>query len=280
MKIESGKSTENSITFCSGNMETTATYDKDGKIKITNTYNERENVGLEILKPIFFIAGIGEAINLGIYLYGFSKLVNLIPIVIFLVYEASVIILNIKNGEIIKNHTVEHQIIYAVSKYGRTVTHKDIVKAKKLTKRCGTSFFPIYIAYMIAALIISLKFNIIVPQIIVYALFTITYKTFPIYYIGYIGQSLQLAKPDEKSYKLGEAALAAYIDYLEKIENLKFADDVEYYISKDENELEDYKVNTEDSSFKEVLEKTTQIYEKEILKEMEKKFIDESNKEK
>ncbi len=260
MRIESGKSTKNSIFFRTGNMSVEAKYDEDENIKVKNYFIEDNDKEYTPFKPINFFAIMTVIINIVICIGNVPKIVNIVPILLAILFQLYTFIAHNKDCEILKNHSVEHKIISAVEKYSKDVTLDQIMKAPKLSRNCGTSMLIIYIVYKIIALTISIKYNMIIPETIVYILFRSTCTLFPIYYIGYLAQIFEFRKPEEKNYELGMAALNSLKDYFEKIENISFENANYEIIRKDiiaEIHIEDY------------IKRAKEIYQKELMETME-----------
>ena len=277
MKIESGVSTVDSISFRNGSIAVEARYVADGSINVKNYFIQDSKS--KIITPfniINFFALITLILNIGIYFLDLPKMINVIPIIIAGIFQIAILVSHHKKPEILRNHSVEHKIISAVNSYSRMTTMNDIKKAPKLAKECGTSVFMIYIAYKIVALIISIKFNIIVPEIIVYSIYRSTFLLFPIYYIGYLVQIFEFKEPEERNYKLGKAALDAFIEITDKVKTLSF-EKANFEVI-EEKEPEDYKVDKEDVKVTALIKKAQVLYEEQIIELMEKEEIESKMK--
>ena len=286
MIIDSGLSTKNSISFRKGSIASMASYDENGQIKLssyfitTNSNNVKD--GYNQNKPINgikWLAITSGILNLFIYSFELSKWYMIAMIAILIAYQIFMLKCHDKEDESLKNHAVEHKIINQVNIYGRSVTMDDIVKSKVMTPHCGSSLLLIYIVFKLIAFCISVSYNVIVPEIIVYSLFKNLYCTFPIYYIGYIAQNMDMRKPTEKNYKLGKAALENFFKLTDEIKNIQLEENVKYIVIEEKN-LEDVKVSLEDPIVKATSKIILQKYEEEILKMMESEDEKKSNKRK
>lgn len=268
MIIQSGASTEKSIALRNGNLSSEAKYSDDGKIQLITTFIAEDDKNCaNSLSDVKLVAIVIAIINILIYAYECNYYFLLIPIVYMIFLQIIYIYKVILDDKVKKNHASEHMVIKAVEFKKARVSIEDIKKESMLSPHCGMSILPIYFIYNIIIIYISIKYKIVVPQIIIYSLFKTTFKWIPFRYIGYIFQRMSLKKPDEKSLVLAKAAADNLFDFRDKIASIKM-NNSEYKVI-DSKTIFLEKLNIEEEYFSELINKTNEIYN--LYKQEEKR---------
>lgn len=212
LKLSSGKSDVDRITFYDSKYGATAIRKYDGEIKIEY---ETKNVtisqiivvfglflGISLFKAFAIMPFIDSQSNMA-YLY-------LIPAFIyFWLMLASVKEMRKKGNEILKNHGAEHMVFSAYKKLKRIPTVEETKRFSRINKDCGIWIFSSFITAQLIGFCAYKFANYQISEWILYVVPLLIGNCFPLNVIGKIAQFWTTSKPNDRNIELAISALCA-----------------------------------------------------------------------
>lgn len=212
LKLSSGKSDVDRITFYDSKYGATAIRKYDGEIKIEY---ETKNItisqilvvfglflGISLFKAFAIMPFIDSQSNM-VYLY-------LIPVVIyFLLMLAGIKGMREKGNEILKNHGAEHMVFSAYKKLKRIPTVEETKKFSRINKDCGIWVFSAFITAQLIGFCAYKFANYQISEWILYVVPLLIGNCFPFNVIGEFAQFWTTSKPNDRNIELAISALCA-----------------------------------------------------------------------
>ncbi len=223
VKITSGRSYDDRITFSDYSTKATAIRRDEGKIEIEYEEEEKENFSSKIITILWLI------------FYGFLDVYWLLPaiaksplivygfclsIAIFYVMWIIFCIALMRQSEnrnLIKNHGAEHMVNRAYCKLKRIPTVSEAKRFSRINYQCGINMYSATIIAEIIAICIYQCTGYVISGLLLVQLAPLLFKIFPFNLVGLIAQFWTTDTPDDSNIELAIAALQA----LEEKELLK-----------------------------------------------------------
>lgn len=214
LKLSSGKSDKDRISFYTSDNGATAIRHSNGEITI-----EFGKKNVPVMKSIMVLLGIFGTLSL-IKAFVILPLIesNKIGTIWYLIptfFYAIIMILSIiavrKTGgrELLKNHGAEHKVYSAYKRLKRVPTVEEANRYSRINKACGVTIFSAYITSQLIGFIVYLQTSFIIPEIILFLIPLFFQTIFPFNFIGKIAQFFTTSEPKRRNIELAIAALSA-----------------------------------------------------------------------
>jgi len=214
LKLSSGKSEKDRISFYTYDDGATAIRNKNGEITI-----EYEKEKFSDMKATIVLLGILGMLSLVKAFILIPLIENniietvwyLIPTFFYSLLAVKSIIAVRKSGgqEFLKNHGAEHKVYKAYKNLGRIPTVEEANQFSRINKACGISIFSAFITTQFIGFIVYIHTSYIIPEIILFLIPSLFQTIFPLNLIGKLAQFFTTSEPKRQNIELAIAALSA-----------------------------------------------------------------------
>ena len=219
MKLQSGFSRNDRITFSNEKFSVTAILKPNGKIE----YEKKDSEKLSLLSIFYIIIGFFE-----LYLPHFLKSTLIIPnlssnkklIILYLLPSFIYFLLTLlsvlcthSDKKLIKNHGAEHKVFNAYKHLKRIPSIEEAKKFSRIIFYCSSNLYPALFLCQIIGYIVYMYKGYIIPEIL---LFIVPYIKPGLFTLGYLVQYFTTQEPDDDSIMLAIAAITE----LDRITNM------------------------------------------------------------
>lgn len=212
LKLSSGKSDVDRITFYDSKYGATAIRKDDGEIKIEYETNNVTISQILIVFGLFLGISLFKAFAIMPFIDNQSNMVYLylIPAVIYFLLMLAVIKgMREKGNEILRNHGAEHMVFSAYKKLKRIPTIEETKKFSRINKNCGIWIFSAFITAQLIGFGAYKFANYQIPEWILYVVPLLIGSYFPFNVMGKIAQFWTTSKPNDQNIELAISALCA-----------------------------------------------------------------------
>lgn len=214
LKLSSGKSEKDRISFYTSDNGATAIRNKNGEITI-----EYEKKNVSVMKAIPVLYGIFGTLSL-------VKTCVLIPLIqnkiigtiwyliptFFYSFLTVISIISVrKTGgkELLRNHGAEHKVFTAYNKLGRIPTVEEANQFSRINKTCGVTIYSAFITTQLIGFIVYIHTSYVIPEILLFLIPLFFQTIFPFTFIGKVAQFFTTSRPKKRNIELAIAALSA-----------------------------------------------------------------------
>lgn len=213
VKVTSGRSDIDRITFSNSKLKSTAIQMADDEIRIE--YEEEKKNGIfEIIVGLVLLAIIfmGEMRLIIPFVMKSSLrgyIFYLIPTVFYFMISFVAIkeLKKKKNENTRKNHGAEHMVFKAYRKLKRIPTVSEVRKFPRINSYCGINMFSAIITVNLIAICVYYCTGYVVSEILILTIAPMFGKFFPLNVMGNIAQFWTTAEPEDSNIKLAIEAL-------------------------------------------------------------------------
>lgn len=213
IKLSSGRSEKDRISFYTYDNGATAIRNDDGEITI-----ELGKKHISLTKATFIIFGFLFALSI-IKVYILIPLIKnatigllwyLVPTSFYLFLSIFAIITVRKTGgiELLKNHGAEHMVYSAYKKLKRIPTIEETKEFSRICPVCGINVFSSIITSQLIGFIVFATTDYKISEILLFLIPLFFSSIFPFNLIGKLGQFFTTAKPEDHNIELAIAALS------------------------------------------------------------------------
>lgn len=212
LKLTSGKSEKDRITFYTNEFMATAIRDENNEIK-TKFHRKDEDIlkGILILLGIFGSLSIIKAciiiplVKKGI-LRSFWYLVPTFIYLFLMIF--SIVYINFEGGEKMrKNHGAEHKVYSAYNRLKRIPSVEEAKKYSRFHASCGVSIYSAFITTQIIGFVVYIYANFKIPELILFAIPVFFSSKFPFNLLGLFMQFFTTNQPEDENIELAITAL-------------------------------------------------------------------------
>lgn len=224
LKLSSGKSDKDRISFYTSDIGATAIRNKKGEITI-----EYEKKNVSIIRAVTVLLGIFGTLSLVKALVLIPLIKNkiigtvwyLIPTFFYLFLTVISIIIVRKDGgkEILRNHGAEHKVFAAYTKLGRIPTVEEANQFSRINKACGATIYSAFITTQLIGFIVYIQTSYVISEILLFFIPLLFSTIFPFNFIGKLVQFFTTSRPKKHNIELAIAALSA-LERRESLENM------------------------------------------------------------
>lgn len=213
MKLSSGNSENDRISFFVNDYGKTAVLENSGNIVILHEKENRTFAISHMIIIIFtYLISVLKEITIRFLIKNpiISEICYLLPVLIeIIIVIIGVINLRKQGKELLKNHAAEHMVFAAYQKKKKVPTIDEARKFCRLSGTCGVSIFSGIIMSQIIGFLVYHFTGFIIPEILLLALAIFAKKFFPLSLVSYISQLFTTSKPEKRNLELAIAALSA-----------------------------------------------------------------------
>lgn len=214
LKLSSGKSEKDRISFYTSENGATAIRGEDGTIDIKLG---KENVDLaKALTVIFVIFGTLSLIKAYIIMPLIKNATiavgwYFIPtaVYVFLTIVSIIVVRKTGGKELLKNHGAEHMVFTAYKKLKRVPTIEEAKRFSRINKACGVTIYSAFITAQIIGFVVYIKTGFVISELILFMVPLLFQTVFPLNLLGKLAQFFTTTKPEDKNIELAIAAVSA-----------------------------------------------------------------------
>lgn len=214
LKLSSGKSEKDRISFYTSDNGATAIRNKNGEITI-----EYGKKNVSVMKAIAVLLGIFGTLSL-VKAFVLIPLIQnkiigtvwyLIPTFFYSFLAVISIIAVRKTGgkELLRNHGAEHKVFTAYKKLGRIPTVEEANQFSRINKACGITIYSAFITIQLIGFIVYIHTCYVIPEILLFLIPLFFQTIFPFNFIGKVAQFFTTSRPKKRNIELAIAALSA-----------------------------------------------------------------------
>lgn len=218
VRLSSGRSYVDKITFSDSEFEATATQMTDGEIKVECEKKKEMELPVAIVALVFNIILWVIDIKLMIPFLRNSALRVYIFYSIIVVMHAMLVLVAInelrkaKNANLLKNHGAEHMVFTAYRELKRIPTVSETKKFSRINSHCGINQFSAIIVAQLIAIFVYWCTGYIISEMLILTVAPRFASLFPFNLIGNIAQFWTTSEPRESNIRLAIAALEGLED--------------------------------------------------------------------
>lgn len=213
VKVTSGRSDIDRITFSNSKINSTAIQMSDGEIKIEYEEKKKNKISEIIITLVMFIIICIIEMRFIIPFVSKSALMvyifYLIFAVIYLMLTFAVIkeLRKKKYENTLKNHGAEHMAFKAYRKLKRIPTVSEVRKFSRINSQCGINQFSAIITVQLIGICIYLCTGYVVSEMLLLTIAPFFARFFPLNVMGNIAQFWTTSEPEDSNIALAIAAL-------------------------------------------------------------------------
>lgn len=214
LKLSSGKSEKDRISFYTSDNGATAIRREDGEIEI-----ELVKKNTPILKAFVILLGIFGTTSLvkALVLMPLIKAETLattwylLPTFVYSLLAILSIVVGRKTGRqaFLRNHGAEHMVLSAYKHLKRVPTVEEAQRFSRINRTCGVTIYSAFITCQVIGFIVYLRTGYVISEIILFLVPLFFQTIFPFNFIGKIAQFFTTSKPERQNIELAIAALSA-----------------------------------------------------------------------
>lgn len=213
VKVNSGQSKVDRITFFNSKIGATAIQLPNGEIKIEY---EKKNITITqilVVLGLFSTISIFKSFLIVPYINNTSAMVYiyLIPTAIYVLLTVSAINDMRKKGNEnqLKNHGAEHMVYRAYKKLKRIPTISEAKKFSRINSECGINIFSAFITAQIIGFFVYQHTGFVIPEALLVIVPALMSSVFPFNVLGNMAQFLTTSKPGDANIYLAITAMTA-----------------------------------------------------------------------
>ena len=214
LKLSSGKSEKDRISFYTSDNGATAIRNSNGEI--TFEYGKKN---VSVMKALAILLGIFGTLSL-VKAFVLIPLIKnntigtvwyLIPTFFYSFLAVISIIAVRKTGgeELLRNHGAEHMVFSAYKKLKRVPTVEEAKHFSRINRACGITVYSAFITTQLIGFVVYIHTSYIIPEILLFLIPLFFQTIFPFNFIGKVAQFFTTSRPKKRNIELAIAALSA-----------------------------------------------------------------------
>lgn len=213
VKVSSGKSEVDRITFYDSKIGATAIQHSDGEIEIKY---EKKNVTMQqvtIVIGLFLIVSLFKSFGIMPFINNESSMVYLylLPALFyFLLAIAAIKAVRKKGNEnLLRNHGAEHMVFSAYKKLKRLPTIEETKRFSRINRSCGVTIFSAFFTSQLIGFFVYRYANYQISEWILFLVPLCFGNIFPFNTLGKLAQFWTTSKPNDANINLAITAMSA-----------------------------------------------------------------------
>lgn len=213
VKINSGQSKVDRITFYSSKVGAAAIQLPNGKIKVE--YQQKNITVFQVLVVLglFSVISLFKSFLIIPYINSNTSMVYiyLIPAAIYSLLVFTSIKEVRKKGQenLLKNHGAEHMVYKAYKELKRMPTISEVKKFSRISSQCGINIYSAFITAQLMGFLVYRYLGYVIPEALLVIIPILMASSFPFNVLGNIAQLLTTSKPDDANISLALTAISA-----------------------------------------------------------------------